>query len=85
MASGSTQVSGTTATVVIVLLIIVAIVGGIWYMNRPPKDEIAAAVMKQRGGAPAPTGLGAPMGGVPPKPGTSDYQRTTALPTPAGR
>jgi hypothetical protein len=80
MAARSSEVSGATATVVIIVLVIAIIAGGIWFVNRPPRDEIAAAVTSARGGAPAPIGPGAPMGGVPPKPGASDYQRATPMP-----
>jgi hypothetical protein len=77
MGSGSSQVSPVTAIIVAVVAVIVVVAGGFWYMNRPRTDEIAAAVNRQRGGAPGPVPANAPYGGVPPKAGTSDYSQST--------
>lgn len=86
MAAGSSEVSQPIAIVAIIILIVAVVAGGIWYINKPPRDEIAAAVLHQRGNGPAPIGPGAPMGGVPPKAGPTDYSRATPMPSaPSGR
>ncbi len=81
MTNQSNQINPVMVAVVIGLSLIVVIVGGIWYMNKPPKDTIAEAVHQERGNVAPAIARGAPMGGIPPQPGASDYARSRPMPT----
>jgi len=68
------------AAVAAILVIVIALVGviGFQYLSRPPRDRMADAVIKERGGATAPAPPGGPMGGAPPpRAGSSDYASPT--------
>ncbi len=73
------------AAVALIVVIVVALVGviGFQYLNRPPHDPIADAVMKAQSGPNAPAPLTGPMdGGGPHKAGATDYARPPGSPKP---
>ena len=80
MGKSGGAVSPAATVAVIVAVVVIALAGGLWYMNKPPKDKIAEAVRQQRDTAGTAAGGPAPMGGVAPKPGATDYANPNPLP-----
>jgi cell division protein FtsN len=85
MGKSGGAISPTATVVIIVVAVIVILAGGLWFMNKPAKDTIADAVKQQRGAAGATANGPAPMGGVAPKPGASDYANPNPMPSAPAR
>lgn len=81
--AGALSPAATVALIVAVVVLVVA--GGFWYLNKPPKDPIAEAVHSERGASGGDANARAPMGGVAPKPGATDYAPAPMPGSPAGR
>jgi hypothetical protein len=80
---GAVSPAATVAIIVVVVILVLA--GGFWYMNKPPRDPIAEAVKRERGAAGTAANGPAPMGGVAPKPGATDYANPNPMPSAPAR